>query len=73
MQQKSKVIERCRLSETEWERNLSDRIVEMNTRHIENYDQHNHAGREAEAKRLREIIENCETEEEMIRRIGELD
>ena len=73
MQQKSKVIERAKLLNTLLEKNSSDRIHELVSQRIASIDQYNHEAREAEAKRLCEIITSSKTEAEMVRRIEELD
>lgn len=73
MQQKNRVIERSRLFDTILPMTSSDLLCNLTSQRFPRYNPQDHEGREAEAKRLREIIENCETEEEMIRRIGELD
>ena len=73
MQQKSKVIERSNLFNAILARNLSDRMFDLTSKRIEKFDPYNHAAREAEAKRLCEIITSSKTEAEMVRRIEELD
>lgn len=73
MQQKSKVIERSNLFNAILARNLSDRMFDLTSKRIASIDQYNHEAREAEAKRLFEIITLSKTEAEMVRRIEELD
>ena len=51
------------------ERSLSESIKYLICSRIGKYDERDHHGREAEAKRIREIIDSCETEQEMIERI----
>ena len=48
-------------------------MFDLTSKRIEKFDPYNHEAREAEAKRLCEIITSSKTEAEMVRRIEELD
>ena len=72
MQQKSKVIERAKLLNTLLEKNSSDRIHELVSQRIASIDQYNHEAREAEAKKITEIIDSSTTEAEMLEKLAKL-
>ena len=72
MQQKSKVIERSKLLNTLLEKNSSDCIHELVSQRIASIDQYHHEAREAEAKRLCEIITSSKTEAEMLEKLAKL-
>ena len=72
MQQKSKVIERSNLFNAILARNLSDRMFDLTSKRIEKFDPYNHEAREAEAKKITEIIDSSTTEAEMLEKLAKL-
>ena len=54
------------------QRNLSDSVCDMISSHIGSFDPKDHETREAEARKITEIIDSSTTEAEMVRRIEEL-
>ena len=54
------------------ERNLSDSVCDMISSHIGSFDPKDHETREAEAKKITEIIDSSTTEAEMLEKLAKL-
>ena len=54
------------------QRNLSDSVCDMISSHIGSFDSKGHETREAEAKKITEIIDSSTTEAEMLEKLAKL-
>ena len=54
------------------QRNLSDSVCDMISSHIGSFDPKGHETREAEAKKITEIIDSSTTEAEMLEKLAKL-
>lgn len=70
---KSLAEERVKLSTATIKRKLSWDTHKLISSRIANYDPEDHAGREAEARRLLEIVNSSATEELIVERVKNLD
>lgn len=54
------------------QRNLSDSVCDMISSHIGSFDPKDHKTREAEARKITEIIDSSTTEAEMLEKLAKL-